>query len=92
MRPTLSWFRHFPLKAPNPEHALDEMEQYDALAGMLGFIPRGLKSALLTNKHAPEYMTTNTIQQISDILANTALEAFRRYQAWKRRKKYSLHQ
>ena len=64
------------------------MEQYDAVAGILGFIPRGLERALLTSKHNPEYLTTNIMQKISDILANTALEAFRRYQAWKRKKKY----
>ena len=90
-RPTLSWYRRYPPREPDPEFVLDEMEQYDALAGMLGFIPPGLKCALIKSKHAPEYTTTNTIQQISDILVNTALEAFRRYQAWKRLKKYSLH-
>jgi hypothetical protein len=90
-RPTLCWYRLFPKREPDPKHAIEKMEQSDTLAGLLGFIPPGLKFALLASKHSPEYVTTKILKEISDILANTALEAFRRYQAWKRKKKYSLN-
>ena len=101
MWPALMWFRKSPglLRVERQDKgptvntyvtAHGAMWDHDVIIGKLGIPPMRLKTHLI-NLGVPETsVTTDKLKIISKIIFNATLEAYRRYETWKRRKKYGL--
>jgi len=83
--PSLTWFR--PDYEPIDHKKANNLERYPKLQGLLGFMPKSIRSDLRAMGHDEELLTTANMDAISAIIRDTTLTSFLRSERWKRRKK-----
>ena len=67
---------------------ISETVKFHRLLGALGDTPKSLKWDLVSHGHDIDYLTRMNLTEVSKIIRDTALESYRRAEAWRRRRKY----
>ena len=95
-RPTLTWFRgdYFPPKQPNngkrKRNEATHLETYHKLMGAMGMVPKQMIQDLRNLGYDTRDYTQETIHKIQNIIRETSLETYRRWENWRRRRKYEI--
>jgi len=66
------------------------LQEHDPLLGQLGIAPPRLNRHLNTLGISEHYTSPDNMKMINKIILDASLEAYKRYESWKRRKKYRL--
>jgi ribonuclease HI len=92
--PSLVWYRedYHPPTAKDGIIApkTSKTANFHKLLGALGDLPKSIKWDLVSHGHDIDYLDNKNLTKISTIIRNTALESYRRAEAWRRKRKYRL--
>ena len=82
---SLIWYRRDYVADTDKEHT--KTENYNRLLGALGILPPTLKWDLWKLGHDIDKLSQENMEKISKIIRNTSLEAYKRSEYWKYRKR-----
>ena len=86
---SLIWYRR-EHTLPTDKKQLEKLsrtEKYNRLKGSIGILPSSLKWDLYKLNHDIDKLTHGNLQQVAKIIRDTSLEAYRRSEHWKHRKR-----
>ena len=95
-RPSLVWYRRLPNTESKNQAKKDKrcttnmehMENHNKLLGLLGILPKGMRQGLIDMGHNQAIIDDLLLEKIRKIIWDTTLEAYRRYESWRKSKKY----
>jgi ribonuclease HI len=87
-RPTLCWYRpDHPTIKRDISYKANALEGHLRIKGLLGIFPKGFMGHLIKMGHDPQWVTSENISKIRNIITDTSRLAFARYEMWKKNKR-----
>jgi hypothetical protein len=101
MWPAIMWYRNSPRVAETESYdsrgprdnyitAHKSLQEQDPLLGQLGIIPKNFRRALVNLGVNECHLTPDNLLKVKKIILDASLEAYKRYESWKRRKRYRM--